>query len=219
MGACDTGARAGGPDRGRVMPARSATRMSRTLGIPLTPKAARYAERRPYPPGVHGRRRRKLSDYSLRLREKQRLRYQYDLRERQLRRTFGEALRRPGKTGENLIQMLERRLDAVVLRAGFARTIYQARQLVVHGHLTVDGQRVDRPSYRLRPGQRVEVRAASRDKPPFVIAAAGGYAPAVVPPYLEVHLPDLRATLVREPVRSEVPVLCNEQMVVEFYSR
>src|SRR4030081_307247 len=117
------------------MSSRSTVRLSRALGIPLTPKSTRYFERRPYPPGVHGRRRRNApSDYRLRLLEKQRLRHQYDLREKQLRRTFAEARRRPGKTGENLIELLERRLDAVVLRAGFTRTIYQARQLVVHGH-------------------------------------------------------------------------------------
>jgi small subunit ribosomal protein S4 len=202
------------------MTSRPKVRLSRALGLPLTPKSTRYFERRPYPPGVHGRRRRNPSDYRLRLLEKQRLRHQYDVREKQLRRTFAEALRRPGKTGENLIELLERRLDAVVLRAGLARTIYQARQLVTHGHLTVDGRKVDRPSYRLRPGQTVDVRASSRDKAPFLIAAAGAHAPdGPVPAYLDVALPDLRATLVREPRRAEVPVVCDEQLVVEYYSR
>jgi small subunit ribosomal protein S4 len=202
------------------MAPRSKTRLSRALGIPLTPKSTRYFERRPYPPGVHGRRRRKTSDYQLRLLEKQRLRHQYDLGEKQLRRTFAEALRRPGKTGENLVELLERRLDAFVLRSGFARTIYQARQLVVHGHLTVDGRKVDRPSYRLRPGEIVEVRESSRDKTPFVLAAAGAYAlDGPARPYLDVQLPELRASLVREPLRREVPVICDEQLVVEFYSR
>jgi small subunit ribosomal protein S4 len=120
------------------MRSRPKVRLSRALGIPLTPKSTRYLERRPYPPGVHGRRRRKDSDYRRRLLEKQRLRHQYDLREAQLRRTFAEALRRPGTAGENLIELLERRLDAVLVRAGFARTIYQSRQFVVHRHVTVD---------------------------------------------------------------------------------
>jgi small subunit ribosomal protein S4 len=202
------------------MPTRPKVRLSRALGIPLTPKSTRYFERRPYPPGVHGRRRRNPSDYRLRLLEKQRLRHQYDVRERHLRRVVDEAFRRPGRTGENLIELLERRLDAVVLRAGFARTIYQARQMVSHGHIDVDGQRVDIPSYRLRPGETVQVRETAREKPPYVVAAAGANAPAgEIPPYLEVRLPELTATLTREPKREEIPVICDEQMVVEFYSR
>ena len=195
-------------------------RTSRALGIVLTPKATRYFERRPYPPGVHGRRRRNPSDYRMRLLEKQRLRHQYNVSEKQLRRTFAEAVRRSGKTGDNLVELLERRLDALVLRAGFARTIYQARQLVGHGHFMVDGKRVDRPSYRLRPGQTIEVDESSRDKEPVALAAAGAYAGAgPTPGYLDVLLPTLRATLTREPLRREVPVICQEQLVVEFYSR
>ncbi|GAA1821197.1 30S ribosomal protein S4 [Planosporangium flavigriseum] len=202
------------------MPTRPKVRISRAMGIPLTPKATRYFERRPYPPGVHGRRRRNPSDYRLRLLEKQRLRHQYDVRERQLRRVVDEAFSSPRRTGEVLIELLERRLDAVVLRAGFARTIYQARQMVSHGHFEVDGQRVDIPSYRLRPGQTVRVREAARDKPPFVLAAAGANAPAgPIPPYLDVRMPELAVTLAREPRREEVPVVCDETMVVEFYSR
>jgi small subunit ribosomal protein S4 len=202
------------------MARRARVRLSRALGIPLTPKAGRYYERRPYPPGVHGRRgRRKLSDYHLRLREKQRLRHQYNVRERQLRRTFEEARRRPGRTGENLIELLERRLDALVWRAGFARTIYQARQLVSHGHFAVDGRKVDLPSYRLRPGQTIEVRESSRDKPPFVYGPGAYAAEGPAPPYLEVRPEELRATLVREPRRHEVPVPLDETLVVEYYSR
>jgi small subunit ribosomal protein S4 len=202
------------------MVSRPKVRISRALGIPLTPKSTRYFERRPYPPGVHGRRRRNASDYRLRLLEKQRLRHQYDVRERQLRRVVDEAFRNPGRTGEILIELLERRLDAVVLRAGFARTIYQARQMVSHGHITVDGGKVDIPSYRVAPGQTVEVREAARDKPPFVLAAAGAHAPAgPIPPYLDVRLPELTVTLTREPRRTEIPVICEEQLVVEYYSR
>jgi small subunit ribosomal protein S4 len=202
------------------MPTRPKVRLSRALGIPLTPKSTRYFERRPYPPGVHGRRRRNPSDYRLRLLEKQRLRHQYDVRERQLRRVVDEAFRSPGRTGDVMIELLERRLDAVVLRAGFARTIYQARQMVSHGHFDVNGRRVDIPSYRLRPGETVQVRQNAREKPPFVLAAAGANAPAgEIPPYLDVRLPELTATLTREPKREEIPVICDEQMVVEFYSR
>jgi small subunit ribosomal protein S4 len=203
-----------------VNQSRPKARLSRALGIPLTPKCVRYFEKRPYPPGDHGRRRRQQSDYSLRLREKQRLRFQYDVGEKQLRRAFDEADRRPGKTGEVLVSLLERRLDAMVLRAGFARTIYQARQQVSHGHVEVNGTRVDRPSYRLEVGDTITVRENSRALMPFVTAATGGYALAgPVAPYLDVSLGTLTATLIREPLRAEVPVVCSEQLVVEFYSR
>lgn len=199
---------------------RPKARLSRALGIPLTRKCAKYFERRPYPPGVHGRQRRRTSDYQVRLLEKQRLRHQYNVSETQLRRAFDDAAKAGGKTGDTLVGLLERRLDAVVHRAGLARTIYQARQLVAHGHLTVDGVKVDRPSYRLRPGQVVEVRERSRTKPPFQLAAAGAHAgDGPVVPYLSVSLADLRTTLVREPARREVPIVCDEQLVVEFYSR
>ncbi|SDZ08629.1 SSU ribosomal protein S4P [Micromonospora pattaloongensis] len=200
--------------------ARPKARLSRALGLPLTPKCAKYFERRPFPPGVHGRQRRKTSDYQVRLLEKQRLRHQYNVSETQLRRTFDDAVRKSGKTGENLVGLLERRLDAVVHRAGLARTIYHARQLVAHGHFAVDGAKVDRPSYRLRPGQVVQVRERSRQKPPFQLAAAGAHlGDGPTAPYLSASLTDLSATLLREPARSEVPVICDEQLVVEFYSR
>ncbi|MEU1887549.1 30S ribosomal protein S4 [Micromonospora sp. WMMD987] len=198
---------------------RPKAKLSRALGIPLTRKCVRYFERRPYPPGVHGRNRRKTSDYQVRLLEKQRLRHQYNVSESQLRRAFDEAARGAGKTGESLVALLERRLDAVVLRAGLARSVYQARQLVGHGHFTVDGRKVDRPSYRLRPGQVVAVRERSRTLPPFQLAATGAHADERPRPYLSVELTGLRATLLREPARHEVPVICDEQLVVEFYSR
>ncbi len=198
---------------------RPKARLSRAIGIPLTPKCVRYFEQRPYPPGVHGRARRKSSDYSVRLLEKKLLRLQYNVSERQLRAAVDTAVKSAGKTGEVLVSLLERRLDAVVFRAGFARTIYQARQLVSHGHFTVDGTRVNVPSYRLRPGQEVSVRESSRAKPPLEVAAAGALAPQVQPAYLHVSLPELRAVLLAEPARRDVPVICDEQLVVEFYSR
>ncbi len=198
---------------------RPKARLSRALGIPLTRKCVKYFERRPFPPGVHGRARRKSSDYQVRLLEKQRLRHQYNVSESQLRRTFDEAHRLTAKTGEALIQLLERRLDATVARAGFARSIYQARQLVAHGHFEVDGRKVDRPGYRLKPGQVVTVRERSRSKPPFEIAATGAHLDGPTAPYLSAALDELRVTVLRVPARTEVPVLCDEQLVVEFYSR
>jgi small subunit ribosomal protein S4 len=196
---------------------RPKVRLSRRLGLPLTPKAVSYVERRPYPPGEHGRKRKQQSDYSTRLLEKQRLRAQYDVSETQLRRAFDRARRTGGKTGEALIQDLESRLDATVLRAGFARTIYQARQFVTHQHVLVNGRRVDRPSYRLRPGDWVSIAERSRTKEPFQVAASGAHADA--PAYLEVRLADLTARVERVPAREEVPVVCEEQLVVEYYSR
>jgi small subunit ribosomal protein S4 len=198
---------------------RPKARLSRALGIPLTRKCVKYFERRPFPPGVHGRGRRKASDYQVRLLEKQRLRHQYNVSEAQMRRAYEDARRGAGKTGETMVALLERRLDATVHRAGLARTIYQARQLVTHGHITVDSRKVDRPSYRLKPGQVVGVRESSRQKPPFLIAAAGAHVDGPTPPYLSTILEDLRATVVREPERAEIPVICDEQLVVEFYAR
>jgi small subunit ribosomal protein S4 len=196
---------------------RPKVRLSRRLGLALTPKAVGYFERRPYPPGEHGRKRRQQSDYSTRLLEKQRLRAQYDVSETQLRAAFDRARRSGGKTGEALLQDLESRLDATVLRAGFARTVYQARQFVTHQHVLVNGRRVDRPSYRLRPGDVVQVAERSRTKEPFQLAAAGAHATA--PGYLEVRLADLVCRVDRVPSRDEVPVVCEEQLVVEYYSR
>lgn len=201
---------------------RRKVRLSRALGIPLTPKAARYLEKRPYAPGEHGRTKRKAdSDYAVRLREKQRLREQYGIREKQLRIAFNEARRKDGLTGENLVELLEMRLDALVLRAGFARTIAQARQFVVHRHITVDGQRVDRPSFRVKEGQTIQVHTKSADMDPFQVAAAGGHKDVLpaVPGYLDVNLEGLQATLLRRPKRDEVPITCDVQLVVEFYSR
>jgi small subunit ribosomal protein S4 len=198
---------------------RPKAKLSRALGIPLTPKCVKYFERRPFPPGVHGRGRRKASDYQVRLLEKQRLRHQYNISEAQMRRAYDDAHRGEGKTGETMVTLLERRLDATVFRAGFARTIYQARQLVVHGHFTVDGKKVDRPSYRLEPGQVVAVRESSRSKPPFQIAATGAHADGPTAPYLSTVLEELRTTVLRAPQRTEIPVLCDEQLVVEFYAR
>jgi small subunit ribosomal protein S4 len=202
-----------------VNPSRPKAKLSRALGLPLTPKSVKYFERRPFPPGVHGRARRKPSDYSVRLREKQRLRHQYNISETQLRRIYEGARRHAGKSGERLLVELECRLDALVLRAGFARTIYQARQMVSHGHFTVDGRKVNIPSYRVNPHQTIAVRERSRSLLPFEVAAAGAHAPAVSAPYLDVSLRELKATLIREPQRSEIPVICDELLVVEFYSR
>lgn len=202
--------------------ARKQVRLSRALGLPLTPKAKRYFERRPYGPGEHGRaRRRSESDYAVRLKEKQRLRAQYAIREAQLVKMFKEARRQEGQTGDNLIELLEMRLDALVLRAGFGRTMYQARQIVTHRHILVDGKIVDRPSYQVRPGQTIQIKPSSQVKDPFVVAARGSHRDVLpaVPSYVKVDLEKLRFTLERRPKREEVPIQCEVQLVVEHYSR
>jgi small subunit ribosomal protein S4 len=203
-----------------VNQSRPKVKKSRALGIPLTPKAVKYFETRPYPPGEHGRGRKQNSDYKTRLLEKQRLRAQYDISERQMQRAYDRAKKVQGKTGEALIIELERRLDALVMRAGLARTIYQARQMVVHGHIEVNGRKVDKPSYRLRPEDVVQVRERSREKTPFVVAREGGWAgDGEGPRYLQVNLQALAFRLDRDPNRTEIPVVCDEQLVVEYYAR
>ncbi|MCC3776287.1 30S ribosomal protein S4 [Streptomyces sp. UNOB3_S3] len=199
---------------------RPKVKKSRALGIALTPKAVKYFEARPYPPGEHGRGRKQNSDYKVRLLEKQRLRAQYDISERQMARAYDRAKKAEGKTGEALVVELERRLDALVLRAGIARTVYQSRQMVVHGHIEVNGKKVDKPSFRVRPNDVVTVRERSRAKHPFQVAMAGGYAgEGETPRYLQVNLQALAFRLDRDPNRKEIPVICDEQLVVEYYAR
>ncbi|WP_405734097.1 30S ribosomal protein S4 [Streptomyces sp. NBC_01537] len=199
---------------------RPKVKKSRALGIALTPKAVKYFEARPYPPGEHGRGRKQNSDYKVRLLEKQRLRAQYDISERQMARAYDRAKKAEGKTGEALVVELERRLDALVLRAGLARTIYQARQQVVHGHIEVNGKKVDKPSFRVKPDDVIQVRERSRAKTPFQVAREGGWAgEGEVAKYLQVNLQALAFRLDRLPNRREVPVICDEQLVVEYYAR
>ncbi|WP_394289240.1 30S ribosomal protein S4, partial [Microbacterium sp.] len=160
------------------------------------------------------------SDYAVRLREKQRLRAQYALREKQLHRAYLDARKESGLTGESMVELLEMRLDALVLRSGFARTILQARQAVTHRHVLVDGKLVDRPSFRVKPGQTIHVKEKSESLEPFQVAAAGGHAEVLppVPGYLSVELDKLQARLERRPKRAEVPVTCEVQLVVEYYA-
>jgi len=191
-------------------------KIARALGIPLTPKAARIMERRPNPPGQHGAAtRRKVSEYKKQLVEKQRLRAQYNVSERQLRNTFAQAIRQTGNTGVRLLQLLELRLDAVVVRAGFVRTIYAARQAVVHGHFLVNGKKVDRPAYRLQPGDVVTLAERSRDMIAFTAPLENARPPA----YLQLDK-DKRSARVNEvPEREQIPVQCEASLIVEFYSR
>ncbi|MEZ4497713.1 MAG: 30S ribosomal protein S4 [Thermomicrobiales bacterium] len=189
---------------------------SRALGVALTPKADKYMKKRPYGPGQHGqRRRRRPSDYGVQLLEKQRLRFQYNVSERQLQRAYEQATRKSGPTGEILIQLLETRLDAMVLRAGLAPSIFAARQFVTHGHLMLNGKKVNIPSQRVKPGDVITVREKSKN----LVMFQEGRVPANVPGYLSFDESTLTAKLISLPPRDEVPVIVNEQLVVEYYSR
>lgn len=191
-------------------------KIARALGIPLTPKAARIMERRPNPPGQHGAStRRKVSDYKKQLVEKQRLRAQYNVSERQLRNAFAQATRQSGNTGVRLLQLLELRLDATVLRAGFVRTIYAARQAVAHGHILVNGRKVDRPSRRLEPGDVVSLATRSRDMVAFTVPLEVARPPA----YLQLDKEKGSVRVVELPEREQIPVQCEASLIVEFYSR
>jgi small subunit ribosomal protein S4 len=175
-------------------------------------------EIRPYPPGEHGRNRPKESEYLLQIREKQKARRVYGILERQFHGYYEEASRKRGKTGENLLQILESRLDNVVYRAGFAKSRDMARQLVRHGHFLVNGKKVDIPSYRVTESDIIEVRSASREMTPFVIARAEA-GERTVPAWLEV-IPDKMRVLVHTlPARTQIDTQVQEQLIVELYSK
>ena len=197
------------------------TRKSRRLGQLLDDNKSKYYDRRPYPPGEHGRRRGRRSndsDYLHQLREKQKMRQIYGVLERQFRRYYREAARLKGITGDNLLQILECRLDNVVFRSGLARTRPQARQLVNHGHFQVNGQKVDIPSYRVRAGDMVTVKPKSREI--IVIRHAADTAgDRRVPEWLEVSLDERRIQVIDVPSRAQIDTAVREQLVVELYSR
>lgn len=174
-------------------------------------------ERKPHPPGQHGnaKRRVKKTDYALQLLEKQRLRFQYNVSERQMRNYYMKASRKTGNTGELMVQSLEQRLDSLVLRAGFARTIYAARQYVTHGHFMVNGRPVNLPAYSVRPGDVISVRPRSRK----IECLREGLGAGVRPQYLQVSKTELSAQLLHTPMRDEIPVICDVTLVVEYYSR
>ncbi|MFI6673866.1 30S ribosomal protein S4 [Kribbella sp. NPDC050470] len=193
------------------------TKKSRRLGVDLVGGDKAF-ERRPYPPGMHGRGRPKESEYLLQLREKQKARYAYGVLEKQFRRYYEEASRRSGKTGDNLLIILESRLDNVVYRAGLARTRRQARQLVVHGHLTVNGVKVNIPSYRVAAHDIIDVKAKSAETTPFIIARET-HSERVVPAWLEVLPERLRILVHQLPTRQQIDTQVAEHLIVELYSK
>ena len=170
------------------------------------------------PGGVKGERRTRLSDYGLQLREKQKLRRMYGVLERQFSNYYEEATRKRGKTGEVLLQILETRLDNVVYRAGFAKSRDMARQLVNHGHVRVNGRKVDIPSFRVSENDIVEIRAKSHEMTPFVIARAEA-GERTVPAWIEVIPDKMRILIHTLPVRAQIDTLVSEQLIVEYYSK
>jgi small subunit ribosomal protein S4 len=200
------------------------SRLCRREGMKLYLKGAKcYTkkcpfERRPNPPGQHGVRRRKVSEFGLQLREKQKMRRIYSVHERQFKRYFDTAERRPGVTGENLLRLLETRLDNVVFRMGFATSRAQARQLVSHGHFTVNGRVTTIPSMQVGEGDKVEVRETSR-KSDYFKNARETMRGAQRPDWLSVDGDRLEGSVTALPRREQMPVELNEQLVVEYYSR
>ena len=193
------------------------TKKSRRLGVDLVGGDSAY-ERRPYPPGQHGRGRIKESEYLLQLREKQKARYTYGILEKQFHNYYTEASRRQGKTGDNLLQLLECRLDNVVYRAGFARTRRHARQLVVHGHFKVNGQKVNIPSFQVTAHDVIDVKEKSLETTPFIVARET-HGERIVPAWLEAIPTRMRILVHQLPVRAQIDIPVQEQLIVEYYSK
>lgn len=175
-------------------------------------------EKRNYAPGQHGNRRTKIQAYGVQLREKQKTKRIYGILERQFRRHFAQAERKKGITGENLLSLLERRLDNVVHRLGFAASRAQARQLVSHGHILVDGRRVDVPSFELKPGGTVSVKDASR-KNQLIVSAIEQARSRGVPRWLSLEAEAFRGTVSSMPSREDITLPIQEQLIVELYSK
>ena len=199
-------------------------KLERRLGVDLFMKGERRLAgksallKRPYAPGQHGQRRAKLSEYGSQLREKQKAKFMYGVSEKQFRRLFAEAARREGNTGAILVQLLEQRLDNVVYRMGFATTRRFARQLVTHGHILVDGKRVDIPSYSVRAGQKIEVIEKSKNNPQ-ISRALDLTAQTGIVAWVDVEKEKRYGSFSRIPEREEVVIPVEERFIVELYSK
>ena len=175
-------------------------------------------EKRPFAPGQHGQRRAKISEYGLQLREKQKAKFMYGVSEKQFRKYFKEAARIEGNTGANLITLLERRLDNVVFRMGFATTRANARQFTTHGHVLVDGKKVDIPSYLVKPGQKIEIKEKSKSNPQVVRALELTNQTGMVD-WVNVDKEKVFGIFTRIPAREEVVIPVEERLIVELYSK
>ena len=194
------------------------TRINRRFGQVIFPSNKAF-ERKPHPPGMHGpRMRRKISDYSIALNEKQKLRYTYGLTEKQFRLTFERAKRKRGITGDVFLQMLETRLDNVVYLLGFAKTRRQSRQFVGHGHIKINGHKVDISSFQVSPGDEIEVKANTSSRQ-LATRSLDDTRMRTTPAWMTCHEDSLRAEINRLPTRDEIEPGVNEQLIVEYYSR
>jgi small subunit ribosomal protein S4 len=199
-------------------------KIERRFGVSLNLKGERRLagksalEKRPYGPGQHGQRRKKVSEYGLQLNEKQKAKFMYGVSEKQLRGLFAEGKRAAGNTGTNLIMLLEQRLDNVVYRMGFASTRRFARQFVNHGHVLVDGKRVDIPSYRVKPGQKIEVKEASKTNAQVVRAIELTNQTGLAP-WVDIDAEKVFGIYTRLPERDEVVIPVEERLIVELYSK
>ncbi len=193
------------------------TKKSRRLGVDLKGND-KYFAKRPYPPGEHGRGRIKESEYLLQLREKQKARYYYGVMEKQFRRYYEEATRKEGLTGENLLILLELRLDNVLYRAGWGRTRAESRQLASHKHVLVNNRATNVPSYRVKPGDVIEIRQRSRESQ-AIIGSLEVFGSREVPGWLESDANAYKVTVIDTPVRSQIDAPVTEQMIVELYSK
>ncbi|MDD3465893.1 MAG: 30S ribosomal protein S4 [Campylobacterales bacterium] len=199
-------------------------KLERRLGVSLDMKGERRLagksalDKRPYAPGQHGQRKTKVSEFGTQLREKQKIKFMYGMSEKQTRRLYDEASRASGNAGENFIKLLERRLDNVVYRMGMATTRRFARQLVNHGHILVDGKKVSIPSYRVKPGQKIEVCEKTRTNPQ-VIRAMELTNQTGMAVWVDVDKEKLFGIFTRIPERSEVTVPVDERLIIEFYSK
>jgi small subunit ribosomal protein S4 len=196
-------------------------KISRRLNIALTEKAQKVLNKRPFPPGQHGpsARRRQMSDYGMQLQEKQKARYMYGVLEKQFRNLYARAQRVPGETGAALFMLLERRLDNVVYRMGLGATRQQARQLVAHGHITVNGRKTNIPSFTVRVGEKIAVRVESRKRTYFKTILDAKELLHRSPEWIRAVHADLSAEIVALPRREDAEQGINEQLIVEFYSR
>jgi len=199
-------------------------KLERRLGVSLALKGERRLagksalDKRPYAPGQHGQRRTKISEYGLQLREKQKAKFMYGVSEKQFRRLFQDANKKEGNTGSNLILLIERRLDNVAYRMGFATTRRFARQLVTHGHVLVNGRKVDIPSYTVKPGDKVEVCEKSKNNPQ-VIRALELTAQTGIVPWVDIDTSKVFGIFTRIPDREEVVIPVEERLIVELYSK
>ena len=188
-------------------------KLSRRVGVPIA-DIPKHTGRQLTTPGIHGYRGRRMKDYGVRLNEKQKLRYHYNVMEKQFRGYVDEASRRKGNPGQVLIILLEKRLDNVIRRLGYARTIWAARQMVVHGHVLVNGRKTDRPSFSIKVGDKIEIKEKAHKLVRENLESLPGHE---VPGWLSFTPSDLSAAVVAEPTINEIPFDVNMNLIIEFY--